>query len=127
MMLKCINVNDGSEHFVALLGQGIKTTETRTKRAWKIIQKALDLVPGDCVGIVDRGVLKLIMTYNGVVEYGSLQAFRDDYRNHRVAAGSKYDYVEGKGKVGIMLSDPMGVHIEVPKLDHIQGWRYVEV
>lgn len=96
-----ININDAGERFTDMILAGEKTVETRRTRS-------LDSVIGSRVGIVrtGRGPATLVgyATVGEPVWYGSQAAFRAASRQHRVAAGSRFDCGAG-GKWGYPLVD----------------------
>ena len=122
----CLNVRQPGIGFASRLVDGSKSIETRTKRALTILLKN-GLAIGETVGIVSGGYLIGAVKVIGIKEYDNYKEFHDDDHDHLVYMGTPFDYDEKKGKVGIMVADPVKFHYPMPveKLNHPQGWRVI--
>jgi hypothetical protein len=101
------------EPYATLIAMGIKKTETRsyTPPANLIGSRiALIATSKDESCIVGTAVLR------GWMEYESMKMFANDYQNHRIPAGSKYDW-DGSQKFGWFMSEPflLREHVPAPK------------
>ena len=98
--------NNTPERFAFRIICGVKTVETRTKRAAKTFLNS-GVQIGDRVAIIVGGHVYGYVTFQGVKEYRTRGEFRLDYYAHQVRPGSKYDYNDSTGKVGLIFSDPV--------------------
>ena len=96
--------NSTPERFAFRIICGLKTIETRTKRAAKSFLSS-GVKPGQRIAISANGTIYGYVTFQGVKEYDSRAAFMADYAAHGVKPGSKFDYNPNTGKVGLVFSD----------------------
>lgn len=97
--------NSTPERYAFRIICGLKTIETRTKRAAKSFLNS-GVKPGDRIAIVANGKIYGYVTFEGVKAYDSRADFIADYPAHGVRTGSKFDYNPATGKVGLIFSDP---------------------
>ena len=97
--------NKTPERFAFRIICGLKTIETRTKRAAKAFLNS-GVVPGQRIAIIANGHIYGYVTFQGVKEYNSRAEFMSDYAAHGVRTGSKFDYNPKTGKIGLIFSDP---------------------
>lgn len=97
--------NDTIEHFGSSILQGLKTIETRTKRALKSFVNS-GIRKGDVIGIAWHGHIMGYVRFLGVKEYANRAAFNADFPLHLVSETSAYKYKEKSGKGGIVLDSP---------------------
>lgn len=120
--------NNTEERFAFQLVCGLKTIETRTKRAAKAFLNS-GVKVGQRIAIIARGKVYGYATFDGVKEYPTEAAFRADEGQHKVKPGSAFDFDEKKGKVGLMFSDPKTKTLKdrdiVVRRTH--GYTYTEI
>ena len=99
---------NNKEHHVTAIFDGLKTVETRTRRAAAALVAA-GVVPGAVVAIISRSYVVGLVKVLALIDYQSEQEFKADFERHRVAPGSCYGFDPSRGKTGFVLGDPVRV------------------
>lgn len=117
--------NNTRERFADAIIRGLKSVETRTKRACKTFLKS-GIRIGERFAIVSCGKVRGYATFQGVKDYANLAAFRADFSAHKVAPGSAYDFDPKRGKVGILLSDVVAESRDI-RATRACGYTYTRI
>ena len=104
--------NDTIERFGSEILNGLKTIETRSKRALKSFVNS-GIRKGDVIGIAWHGHIMGFVRFLGVKDYANRAAFNADFNLHMVSDTSKYRYTDKSGKCGILLDCPTWCRVPI--------------
>ena len=89
IITKGLNINDSTAQWSDMLLTGVKTIETRNQNNLKsFVGKPIGVVRTGVGGACLVGFIKL----GKVIHYKTAMAFRKDFNQHRVEAGSPFDW-----------------------------------
>lgn len=104
--------NDTIERFGSEILNGLKSIETRTKRALKSFVNS-GIQCGEIIGIAWHGHIMGFVRFLGVRDYANRAAFNADFNLHLVSDTSKYGYTDKSGKGGIVLDSPSWCRVPI--------------